>query len=405
MVTEDDLRTDWIPVQFQERSQFTEVYGFAGSQGTVNLDTVRFRATDRPSRSLVVMMHPAASLQFMPFPRALAAAGVDVLCAGSRYLRNDTPLIMEKVALDLGAVVAHARRTLGYERVVLLGWSGGGPLALFYQSQAEAPTVTKTPAGDPVDLTAAGLQPADAVVFQAANSSRAGLLSQWLDPSVLDEHDPEQRDPELDIYDPANPNQPPYSQSFIDRYRAAQLARLRRRTDWVLDTLDFLRSHRPGEPERGFVTHRTMADLRFLDPAVDPNDRQPGTTHIGDPKAANSGPAGLGRFSTLRSWLSQWSPEHSNVDGPHNAATISVPLLSIRNSADEAAPASDTVAIHEAAGSDDKVLHVIHGATHYYQGQPAKLTEAVDAAMGWLSDRNLADRPQRSVAIGRSPTA
>src|SRR5208283_2930261 len=103
----------------------------------------------------------------------------------------------------------------GYENVVLHGWSGGGPLSLNYQSQAEHPTVTATPAGEPLDLRAAQLTPADAVVFQAANVSRATLLSEWLDPSVLDEADPDRRDRELDIYDPANPNQPPYSADYV----------------------------------------------------------------------------------------------------------------------------------------------------------------------------------------------
>jgi len=72
--------------------------------------------------------------------------------------------------------VRHAREAMGYEKVVLLGWSGGGPLGLFYQSQAERPTVTQTPAGDPIDLKAAKLLPADAVIFQAANMSHATLL-------------------------------------------------------------------------------------------------------------------------------------------------------------------------------------------------------------------------------------
>ena len=289
------------------------------------------------------------------------------------------------------AHVAHARRSLAYRKVVLLGWSGGGPLALFYQSQAERPTVAHTPADDAVDLTSAPLPPADAIIFQAANSSRATLLAQWLVPSILDENDPNRRDPELDLYDPANPNHPPYSDAFIERYRTAQLSRMRRRTAWVTDTLDFLRTRTGSEVERGFVTHRTMADLRFLDATIDPNDRTPRTTHIGDPEAANSGPAGLGRFSTLRSWLSQWSIDHSNVNGPHNASAITVPLLSIRNSADEAAPASDTRAIHDAAASADKTMHVVTGATHYYQGQPDLLAEAVATTIDWLGARDLLD--------------
>jgi hypothetical protein len=28
--------------------------------------------------------------------------------------------------------------------------------------------------------------------------------------------------------------------------------------------------------ERPFIVHRTLADPRFLDPALDPNDRRPG---------------------------------------------------------------------------------------------------------------------------------
>ena len=49
--------------------------------------------------------------------------------------------------------------------VVLLGWSGGAPLALFYHSQAERSSVTHTPAGDPADLSAAGLIPAVGIIY------------------------------------------------------------------------------------------------------------------------------------------------------------------------------------------------------------------------------------------------
>src|SRR4051812_41328668 len=139
-----EVAPEWVHVSFQESSQFTEVYGFAGSQGSVNLEGVRYRPVGRPSKTLVIFMHPATTLQLLPVPRALAARGTHVLCAGSRYARNDTPLIMEKVLLDLGAYMRHAREVWGYEKVVIDGWSGGGSLALFYQSQAEQPTITHT---------------------------------------------------------------------------------------------------------------------------------------------------------------------------------------------------------------------------------------------------------------------
>ncbi len=386
-----EFTSEWVHVQYAETAQFTEVYGFAGSQGMVNLEGVRFLPKDRPSKTLVITMHPSASQALLPVPRALAARGVHMLCAGNRYFRNDTPLIMEKAALDLGAYVRHAREVMGYEKVVLLGWSGGGPLGLFYQSQAERPTVTQTPAGDPIDLKAAKLLPADAVIFQAANVSRATLLGDWLDPSVLDEQDPDRRDRAFDIYDPKNPNQPPYSDDFITAYRSAQETRMHRRTAWVKETLEALRKRGGKELERGFVTHRTMADLRFMDPTVDPNDRRPRWCHLGDPESANSGPAGLGRYSTLRAWLSQWSPDDSNVNGPRGASAITVPLLVVENSADEACPPRDPKAIFEAAASMDKTYTAIKGATHYYQGQPELLQQATDGLIGWLENRRFLD--------------
>jgi len=73
------------------------------------------------------------------------------------------------VALDLGACIKHCKEKLGYKKVILAGWSGGGSLSAFYQSQAENPSVRSTPAGDSPDLTKAALLPADAVMQLAAH--------------------------------------------------------------------------------------------------------------------------------------------------------------------------------------------------------------------------------------------
>lgn len=392
-----EIAPEWVHVKFEEKASFTEVYGFAGSQGAINLEGVRLlpripeTGEIKPSRVLLVYMHPSSTLQLMPMPQAMVRSGIHVLCAGSRFMKNDTPLIMEKVLLDLGAYIRHAREVWGYRKVVLCGWSGGGSMSLFYQSQAERPTVTSTPAGDAVDLAGAGLLPADAMIVQAAHLSRALMLSDWIDPSVIDENNPDDRHLELDIYDPRNPNQPPYSADFLAHFRKAQLARMKRRTDWVKETLERLRRNGGGEVERGFVTHRTMADPRFLDPLIDPNDRRPGWCYLGKPETVNTGPVGLGRFSTLRAWLSQWSPEDSQADGLKSAAAISVPLLAIENSADDAVPQPHVGLVHGAARSSDKTLKVIRGATHYYQGQPDKLAEAVEVCRGWMDLRGFID--------------
>src|SRR5690606_4445975 len=110
-----------------------------------------------------------------------------------------------------------------YSKVILVGWSGGGALSLFYQGQAERPSITSTPAGDVYDLTEAKLPPADGIVFIAAHLSRAETLTEWLDPSITDEINPDSRDPELDIYSPSCPAKPPFSQEYVRRFRAAQV--------------------------------------------------------------------------------------------------------------------------------------------------------------------------------------
>ncbi len=384
-----DVVCDWVHIQFDENPAFTETYGFSGSQGAVHLEGILMRPKEVASRTLLIFMHPASTLQLLPLPRHLAAIGFHVLCAGSRYARNDTAAILEKVLLDLGAYIRHAKTVWGYEHIVLAGWSGGGSLALFYQAQAERPTITATPAGDPVDVVGAGLIPADAVVFQAAHLSRARMLAEMIDPSVVDEADPDRRILELDIYDPRNPNRPPYSVDFLAEFRAAQLRRVRRITADVEERLADLRRRGTGELERGRLTHRTMADPRFLDATIEPNGRPVNWCYMGRPETVNNGPVGLARFSTLRSWLSQWSIDHSRMDGETCARAISVPLLTIENEADDVVPQPHTGLVHRVAGSRDKTFAVIQGANHYYAGQPQQMSEASGLMRRWLGDRGL----------------
>ena len=381
-----------IPVlqSFAEQMKMVETYGFSGSQGKTILEGQRLVPKDKPSDTVFLFMHPASTLHLLPMPVALAEAGLHVLCAASRYMKNDSPLIMEKVVYDLGQTIRHAKQELGYCKVILVGWSGGGSLSLFYQGQAERPSITHTPAGDPYDLTAAGLTPADGVIFIAAHLSRAETLTEWLDPSVRDELAPDRRDLALDIYDKACPDQPSYTKEFIARFRAAQVARNRRITDWALELLETLKKKNDGELERAFVVHRTMCDVRWIDPTVDPNGRKPNWCYLGDPRVVNVGPVGMGRFSTLRSWLSQWSYDKSNAKGPLNAARIrKTPVLQIVNQADDAVPATHNPAIRAALATPDKEYVEIEGGTHYYVGQPEQLKICIDTVVDWSRRKGL----------------
>ena len=367
-------------VVFDEVSAFKDTYG--GAIGKVAVECLRLvpgAASDR----VVIFSHPIGGGAWLPLVSQLARAGIHTIYCNTRYRGNDTALIMERAVMDLAACVRHAKEKLGYAKVYLGGWSGGGAQSLFYQAEAQDPRVTHTPAGDPYDLTAAGIVPADGVMLLAAHLSRNLTLTEWMDPSIEDESRPFDRNPKWNLYAPDGPK-PPYSADFLAEYRARQIARNRRITAWVKDELAALQASGQPNLERCFTVQGTMADPRWLDPAVDPNERTPGHCMLGDPFVVNDGPVGLARFTTLRSWLSQWSYDDSNADGLKCAARITTPLLVIENGADDACTPSHAARLMAAAKNCPQEHHLIAGANHYYFGQPAQCNQAAQLVKDWV---------------------
>ena len=366
---------------FEEKSAFKETY--AGRIGWVSLEGHLLRPRDSASKTVLIYMHPTGVQNYLPMPIAMAKHGWPVITIASRYPHHDSTLIMEKVAYDLGATIRHAKEKFGFEKVVLAGWSGGGSLSMFYQAEAEHPSITHTPAGDEYDLTRANLPPVDAVMQLAAHMSRHRTLTEWLDPAITDEANPHRRDIALDIYHPDGPK-PPYDRDWLKTFRAAQVARNRRITAWVKQRhADFQKRGQTAE-EQCFVVEGTMAEPKWYDITIDPNDRKPGWCFMGDPQVVNNTPAGLARFSSLRSWLSQWSYDDARADGPNSGPKISVPVFQIVNSADDACTPAHAQAIFDAVTHADKERYVVRGANHYYFGQPDKMEESVQAQSEWL---------------------
>ena len=365
-------------VAYREESGFKDVYGGAG--GIVFTENMRIYASGTKSSRAIVFSHPIGGGAFLPLVTALAQAGHHIIYCNPRYRGNDTALIMEKCIADLGACLKDVRTRFGYESFILGGWSGGGSMSLFYQDQAEHPTITHTPSGDAYDLTAMALPPVDGIMLLAAHISRAMTLTEWIDPSITDETRPFERDPELNIYDPRNPHQPPYDADYVERFRTAQIARNRRITAWAKNELASLG---PNE-ERAFVVHGTMADLRWTDPLQDPSDRRPHECYLGVPKIANDGPVGLARFTTLRSWLSQWGYDTTNATGLGNAARITCPVLVINNTADVACTPSHAKRLFDAVQHENKEYHDVAGADHYYIERADLLPVAVGLVSDWV---------------------
>jgi pimeloyl-ACP methyl ester carboxylesterase len=368
-------------------SKRVDIYsGVARLSRTVWASEVRNAAT-RPSTA-VVLCHPTANFLGHYALAGLADRGLAGVGLTTRYVGNDTSLILENCLVDMGAMVGYLYDR-GYQRVVLAGNSGGASIVPYYQAQARNPSITAPPGGGP-DLTAETLPPVDAIVMLNAHPSRARLSTEWLDPAIVDEQSPFERDPRLDMYNPDNG--PPYSSEFIARYRAAQIARNRKISAWADAQCPILtsESHFPaGLDDLPFIVHGTTADLRFMDNAIDPSDREVGVTLWGPPEVANYLPAGIGRVTTIRSWLNQWSLDHTYGDALHWLGQIDVPVLVLSGTADPTVLPHMGREMYEAAAlAPARDVVEIFGATHYFEGQPELLDQALDRIASWI-DANL----------------
>lgn len=308
----------------------------------------------------------------------LARRGMGFLGWNTRYRGNDSWFLLEHALVDLAAGVQWLRQQAKVDTVVLLGNCGGASLMAAYQSQATEPNIEPSPGlGLPPVLES--LEPAQLYVSLQAHPGRPEVLTHWLDPSVSDEADPLSRDPALDMYDASHG--PPYDEGFVLRYRQAQEARNERITDWA--EAELARCEAAGAFDRNFTVHRAWADLRFLDPSLDPSERPPGRCLAGDPRWANSSPYGIAATCTLRSWLSLWSLRRSQCRGAPHLARIEVPALVVQSTADVGVFPSDAAAIVAALGSQDKELQWMAG-DHYLQSPAGAREEAAERIGAWL---------------------
>ena len=274
-------------------------------------------------RAVCCLMHPREILATHYLVPELLEAGAAVWVQGTRSPGNDLRLEHELALLDVDAGTTFLKAR-GYEQLVLVGNSGGGGLYAYYTEQANLPPArreTHTPAGRPVTLAETPMTRPDLLVLVAPHPGQGLLLMHSLDPSVTDEGDPLSLDPALFPFSTENgfsPDGAHYAPGFIDRYRAAQRARVARidgiAREMVARRLDARRRVKAGEASHQerllagwqsiFEVPRTDADLRNWDLALDPTDRPLGSLWGRDPFKTNMNGVGFGKVCTPESWLS-----------------------------------------------------------------------------------------------------
>jgi hypothetical protein len=370
----------------------------------------------------VMAAHPRVDFsQHYAFPELLRA-GYACLGANTRSLNNDINCIHEQLVLDLGAYMRWLKEERGIEKIVWLGNSGGGSLGGLYQQQAKAAPAARlaqTPAGRRMPLASATLPPFDAMMIVAAHTGQGRIMNDVVDAAVIDENDPLQSDPALDMYDPANGFRPApawteYDDAFLKRYRAAQLARVARldaialsliarqseaeasRADAGFAQLPFARQ-RAIEQRAAFqpvmTIYRTMANPNYVDRRLDPSNRGYGCLLSERPDLMNFQLLGFGRVQTPEAWLSTWSGLSSNANLLRTAAAITEPTAVVNAGRDlDVYPEAHSKAIFRALAGSDKIYFDFPGRLHYFEPDEgedptAPVRDLMSKLLPWLEER------------------
>lgn len=366
---------------------------------------------DGGEKTAVFIMHPRELLVTHYMVPYLVAAGYAVWTQGPRTVGSDLRLEHETAVLDVAAGMVELKR-LGFERVVMLGNSGGASLFAFYNEQAVAQPearISRTPGGRPVKLAEAELPVPDGFVFVAPHPGQGALLMNMIDPSVVDEEDPFSIDPALDPFSPENgfrdgkDGGASYAPAFLERYRAGQRARVERidakARALIKARMAARKSEAAGEPVENryasaysgvFEVWRTDAEPRCFDTSLDPSDRRWGSVWGAKPLTSNVGSVGFARVCTPESWLSTWSALSSNASFAKAGPSICQPSLIVYYTGDNSVFPSDVAAIEESIAAEDKSRVNIRGNHH---GQSLRLDEengqaiAAREIVGWLRTR------------------
>jgi hypothetical protein len=328
----------------------------------------------------------------------LAKRGFTVLCLNPRSDNNEALVRWESIALDVRSGVNFLRKQPGITKVLLLGGSGGGPTMSFYQAVAErGPSYCQgsnklVQCGDEL----ANLPRADGIIFRDAHPGNPVNGIRSLNPAIMNEGQPGQKNPELDPFNPENGYNPKgpskYSEAFKKKYFKAQADRMNRLIDDALRKVALMKEGKYHYPDDDVfvVVGGGGARLMELDLSIHQGTMKPQkllkndggivTEVVNSVRRANPSLAkesatfeNGARLLTVRSFLSANATRATDsMDGIDDCSTnnstpcalrsISVPVLIAAMGAHYFI--RDNEIHYEVAASSDKDFIVIEGANH-----------------------------------------
>jgi hypothetical protein len=393
----------WDPTKLPSAMK-TSVYPLATIDGAQVLGYLHAIGREKIA---VMIMHPRELLVSHYAVPHLVNAGYACWVQGPRTVGNDLRLEHEIAILDVAAGMTQLK-SLGFQKVLMLGNSGGAGLFVFYNQQAlleGEKRITETPGGRPCRLPDATMPAPDGFIFVAPHPGQGRLLLSCIDPSVTDENDPLSVDKSLDPFSPDNgfksyPEIGRYAPDFVTRYRAAQSARVQRldgKARSLISERMAARSRNKAKANRLDALHgslnmifevwRTDADLRCFDLTMDQSERRWGTVWGSDPISSNLGAVGFGRVCTPESWLSTWSGLTSNASFERCGSAIEQPVLMLYYTGDNTVFPSDAAAIFETIKTNDKIRVDVRGNHHGHAlkvGDPLGQDIAINRAVEWI---------------------
>ena len=371
---------------------------FAGVPSAVKGALYAPDTPQKPPHVGILVIHRASNFMNTLACAELSKRGFLVLCMNPRSDNNEALVRWKTIPLDVKAGVEFLKKQQGVTKIILWGFSGGGPTTTFYQNVAEnGVSVCQGPkklvqCGN--DL--AGLPRADGLILVDAHPGNPVNGIRSINPAVIDESRPDLINPDLDPFSPNNGYNPKgpsvYSDEFKKKYFRAQAERMNRLIDKAQAMQRQMKDGKYNYPDddvflvvRGDGGRLMQLDLSVHASTVKPqklikNDGKVVTEIVKSVRVANPNSARQNatfengtRLLTVKSFLSANAVratdsmdgiDHcsSNNSPPCHLPTITVPTLVTAMGGHYFI--RDNEIHYELSGAKDKNFIVVEGAEH-----------------------------------------